>query len=672
MEEERRRRKKGGEPESLLERDDIADRIAEEAEKQIAKDVRDITYGEVTVGVDEADRIAEEAEKQIASDIRDIMAGKAGGSDGGKESGGGKPSPQKEGAAESGGRSHSAQSESGEEGRAKRPSARREGGEEGGAKRPSAHREGAEESGAGKPSGRKRGSEESAGGGTRTSAEGIKGDKDTGNRKSEPGKAQGSGGKHGSQEEKSGGRKKRPFTFVSYAFVLIFVALIGYIVYFQVFLKDGVLASPYNKRQDDLSTYVIRGSIFDSQGNVLASTSVDESGNETRVYPYGSLFAHTVGYYTNGKSGLESKLNYTLLTSHYNLIERVKLEFNEEKAPGDNVTTTLSVPLQQTAYAALGSYRGAVIAMDPETGEILAMVSKPDFDPNTIAADWSAIVGDPSNSQLLNRATQGLYAPGSAFKIATSLAYLKSGASVDSFSYECTGQVETEGHTIHCADGAVHGQEDLTRAFAVSCNCAFAEIGKSLGAGALISAADGLLFGKSLPCPIASSKSKITLEEDDGEFLTMETAFGQGTVVVTPYHMALITAAAANGGMLMEPYMISRIESADGTYVSETKSAEYRRLMSESEASAIYGLMRAAVTDGSANALYALTPVCAGKTGTAEFTRTDGTTGTHSWFTGTAELDGKKLVVTVLAEDSSGGAATAVPIAAQVIAAYFG
>ena len=205
----------------------------------------------------------------------------------------------------------------------------------------------------------------------------------------------------------------------------MFLLLIGYLVYINVFKADELRSNPNNTKKDSSSSNIIRGSIVTEDGVVLATTNIDGDGRETRSYPYENIFAHVIGYASNGKSGLEAEENYELLTSHSSLLSQLRKNDDGEKVQGDSVVVTLDSRLQQTAYYALGSYRGAVVAMEPDTGKILAMVSKPDFNPNTISQEWESMVSDDSSSALLNRATQGLYPPGSTFKMITSLAYLR-------------------------------------------------------------------------------------------------------------------------------------------------------------------------------------------------------------------------------------------------------
>ena len=168
--------------------------------------------------------------------------------------------------------------------------------------------------------------------------------------------------------------------------------MMGYIAYFQVVKSRDIIRSPYNARQDSYADRVVRGKIVDKNGNVLAQTNVAPDGTETREYPYGNIFAHVVGYSVQGKAGLEAEENYELLTSNAFFLEKLKNEFQDQKNQGDTVVTTLDATLQEAAYDALGAYKGAVVVLEPSTGKILAMVSKPDYDPNTVKQNWEALV----------------------------------------------------------------------------------------------------------------------------------------------------------------------------------------------------------------------------------------------------------------------------------------
>lgn len=450
-------------------------------------------------------------------------------------------------------------------------------------------------------------------------------------------------------------------------FVLIFVSLIGYLIYFNTVKSETFINSPYNTRQDTFSDRVVRGKIISSDGEVLAQTNVSEDGTEERVYPYSNIFAHVVGYDSNGKSGLESEANFHLLTSHSFFLEQMQNEFRGEKNIGDNVITTLNANLQSTAYYALGDRKGAVIALEPSTGKILAMVSKPDFDPNYIAENWDSLVNDETNSSLLNRAIMGQYPPGSTFKIVTALDYFRKKGSFEGYSYLCEGSITMEEHTIRCYNSTVHGQEDFYSAFANSCNCAFADMGTMLGGKSLRETSEDLLFNKRLPFRNAR-KSSFTLDAGSPTALVMQTAMGQGNTLVSPLHMALITSAIANGGILMQPYLIESVQNNAGETVSNTEPVEYKRLMSDNEANLLAKLMRNVVENGTASALGGREYTAAGKTGSAEF---DESGSSHSWFIGYSNVDDPDLVVAIIVENGGTGSEAAVPIAGQLFDAYY-
>lgn len=458
---------------------------------------------------------------------------------------------------------------------------------------------------------------------------------------------------------------------VTYTFVLIFLVMIGYLVYLNVWKADELNSSAYNTKQDANLDKYIRGSILSADGSVLARTDVAESGEETRVYPYANVFSHVIGYASNGKSGLEAKCSNDLLSSHASVLTQIKDEAENQKMKGDSVVVTLNAALQNAAYEALGSYNGAVIAMEPDTGKVLAMVSKPDYDPNSIEEIWESLITDSSSSVLLNRATQGLYPPGSTFKILTTLSYMRQHPSeFRNFQYDCTSQLVVDDMTINCYNNTVHGQEDLKSAFAHSCNTAFAKIGMELDNDDFHSLCEEFLFNKALPTTMQHSTSAFVLDDDSSYGEEMTTAIGQGDTLVTPLHMALIGATVANGGIMMKPYCVDHIETYDGDVVSKTSPSKYKRLMTTEEARVLTEYMQETVASGTATSLGWYNFTVAGKTGSAEYV-SNGYEGTHSWFVGFSNVENPDLVVTVIAEDGGTGSQTAVPIAARVFEAYY-
>lgn len=462
----------------------------------------------------------------------------------------------------------------------------------------------------------------------------------------------------------------RQYLIVSYLFVGIFLALVGYLVYFNVYLREDYQNSPYNKRAGTYQEHVVRGQILASDGTALARTETDDEGNETRVYPFGRVFAQSVGYKDRGAAGLESSQGINLLTSHANPVEQIENEFRNEKNIGDNVVTTLNVSLQQAAYDGLGDFKGAVIVMESATGNVLVDVSKPGFDPNTIDADWAELSTDEENSPLLNRALQGLYPPGSTFKILTSLAYLRQFGTFENFSFDCAGELTAGNYTIHCAGNAVHGSQNFAEAFANSCNCAFAQMGLDMNKNSFGAMSKDLLFDTGLDLELPSSKSKFTLGSDTADALTMQTSIGQGNTTMTPVHMAMIADAVANGGVAMKPNFVKSIQNYTGTEIKSFAPQSFKTLMTADEASQIKTLMRGVVENGTGGKLADLGIPIAGKTGSAE--HGDKTQDTHSWFVGFSDTGENDIVVCVIAESAGSGSTVAVPIARQIFASYFG
>lgn len=457
---------------------------------------------------------------------------------------------------------------------------------------------------------------------------------------------------------------------ITYGIALLFLALILYVGYFIQIQGPEVINNSYNARLDRFSDRVHRGKILASDGTVLAHNEEDEDGNELRVYDHGDVFAHVVGYSTKGKTGIESLANFYLLTSHVNLIEQAVNELSGRKNLGDDVVTTLDINLQQTAYSALGDRRGAVIAMEPDTGKILAMVSKPDYDPNTLLTDWAALTDSANTqSQLLNRAAQGLYAPGSTFKILTALEYIREHPdNYKDFHFDCNGVYHNGEYSIKCFHSEAHGSQDFVKAFANSCNGAFSSMGLELDLNRFAATAEELLYNRPLPFSGFSYKeSSFNMKAGADIWEILQTSIGQGTTLSTPLHSVLITSAVANGGTLMKPYLLDRVVSAGGEEVKKFLPEAYGSMMTADEAGKLTELMKAVTDVGTGSAVRTEDYTAAVKTGTAEFE-----TGkeTHAWFTGFAPAEAPKIAVTVLVEESGSGGKIAGPVARAMFDAY--
>ena len=271
----------------------------------------------------------------------------------------------------------------------------------------------------------------------------------------------------------------------------------------------------------------------------------------------------------------------------------------------------------------------------------------------------------------MNRATNGSYAPGSVFKIITALAYMRQSSDYQSYTYDCTGSITVEDTTIPCFNNTVHGFEDLRSSFANSCNSSFANIGLSLDLSEYKETAEDLLFNSALPGVLDYTKSSFVLDEGAPVSEVMMTAMGQGRTTVSPYHMALITQAVANGGMLMEPYLVEQVTNYTGTEVRRNVPKSYRRLMTSGEAAQLKEYMAAVVNEGTGSVLSGRSYTVAGKTGTAEYSLVDGEK-THSWFVGFTNVDNPELVISVITEGSDGSAGgKAVNIAGEILDSYY-
>jgi len=472
---------------------------------------------------------------------------------------------------------------------------------------------------------------------------------------------------HHPSESKSSGRKT--ILSIVYIFVGLFALMMGYFAYFLLIKSDDMINSTYNLRHDVLAKRVIRGKIMSADGKVLAETIADNEDNEIRSYPYNDMYAHVVGRVMRGRSGIEEVENITLLTAYSNSTEAMYNDLVGVKNPGNNVISTLNHKLSKVAYNALGDNKGAVVVLEPRTGKILVLVSKPSYDPNDIEQNWEMLSEDSDNeSPLLSRASQGLYPPGSTFKIITALAYMRANPDYLDYNYECDGSTEFEGMTISCSNKKVHGNVDLKEAFAKSCNTAFSTIGRDLPIDDLRAISESFFFNKSLPAKISNNPSSFLLRVgESGVKETMQTAIGQGRTLITPLHNAMIAASIANGGVMMKPYAIDRVESARGRVLKGYLPEEAATVMTIKEADYLKGLMRSVVTDGTASRLKELDVKVAGKTGTAEQEEKL----SHGWFIGFAPANDPKIAISVIVENKGSGSEYALPIAEKVFAAYF-
>ena len=441
---------------------------------------------------------------------------------------------------------------------------------------------------------------------------------------------------------------------------LMFLSLVTYLLYFNMFSAEKVASNPYNKRQWEDERYVVRGSIYDCNGEVLAKTEVN--GDErTRVYPYGHLYSHVIGYYSKvyGKTQLEMKYDKELL-GHGD----ISINFNELRS-GYDLHLTIDNDLQSYAYDQLKGRNGAVVALEPSTGKILAMVSYPDFNPSASALEqnWNSIV-ERKDSPLLARATNGLYPPGSTYKIATTVAAYNAGYATHTF--EDNGSFKLDDFKVENYGGKSYGNIDLKTAFEVSSNAVFCSLGYELGSENILSNAEGFGINKDINIDIPVAKSKIEYKKMSNADAAL-VSIGQGQLLMTPLHVAMMGASVANNGSMMKPYLVDSITTSSGMTIGTARQESLYMPMSSMCAGYLNELMTGVVKEGTGKSAAISGITVAGKTGTAE----NETDKDHAWFVGYAPAENPQIAVAVLLEyDGGAGGSNAAPIARNIIRRY--
>jgi penicillin-binding protein A len=350
---------------------------------------------------------------------------------------------------------------------------------------------------------------------------------------------------------------------------------------------------------------------------------------------------------------------------------------------GNDLVLTLDMRAQQVAMQQLGGRCGSVVALEPATGKVLVMASFPTFDQNVIAEDFGAIdrITAPCKpaAPLYNRATYGLYAPGSTFKVVTASAALESGRYTEDSRFDDPGYCEVYGQRVNNYDTtSPFGNVDLRQALVNSINSVFCNIGKDLGAGAIIDQAKRFGFYETPPLETPDNErvasglyqgGKLFDPEVDSDVDPGRFAFGQERLLVTPLQMAMVAAGIANDGVVMEPQVIDRILSPKGSIIVRSKPDELRRAVSRETAATVSSMMREAVERGTGTAAQIPGLVVAGKTGTAE-TGVEGTN--NAWFIcfGGPEGGRPEVAIAVVLEQQNGtGGELAAPIAQEVMQA---
>jgi len=464
-------------------------------------------------------------------------------------------------------------------------------------------------------------------------------------------------------------KQRRRILFVLAAVSLLFLVVPTWLTWFEVFGKQAVIGNSYNRRLTQENASIRRGSIFDRNGKILAETLA--SGE--RSYPEKWRYSQVIGYNSNeyGKTMLEARYNNELaaLGDLGRIVGMAEGVVRGEKAQGLDVYLTLDDRLQRLAQEALGNRHGAVVAVNPKTGEVYALVSNPVFNPEAeaLAAGWQDLIANDSKP-LLPRAIQGLYAPGSTFKAVVAGAAIDNGLA--EFTVEDQGSVVIDGQTLSNDGQKSYGKIGLTEAMTVSSNVYFGSLGIELGQQGMDSMLSKTLATGLQPFDLNVAKAAF------GEAKAMNlnelaaTAIGQGKTLVTPLHMAVIAAGIANGGVEMKPYIVRKVASKEGFVLWLEKPVQQRRIMSQMAAAQVTAMMQNVVDQGTGMRAQIRNIAVAGKTGTAQNERSIAGEGdAHAWFIGFAPAQDPQIAVAVLLEYSgSSGGRSAAPIAREVMA----
>ncbi|MGL5635038.1 MAG: peptidoglycan D,D-transpeptidase FtsI family protein [Sarcina sp.] len=478
-------------------------------------------------------------------------------------------------------------------------------------------------------------------------------------------------------------------------YLVLLVGLIGYITYFYLFKAPAINQMPANAIQMTKDSKVLRGTIYDSEMQPIAESERIDAFNQKRIYPYGDLYAAAIGYASTrfGNTGMENIYNKQLMTydplslTQYIKQYGLKNAFEnrgKDLSPqvGDSIITTLNTPLQKVAWNALGANEGAVVALDPKTGSVLAMVSKPTFNPNNLPQEMQQVAADEAigkpNKSLINHATQNPSAPGSVFKTVTISSALENIPGIQNRVFDDKGSIKIGGYTLPNENWRAFGEISLARALSVSSNVVFGTIGMELGNSALKATADAYGFNSTLPTNgfYTGVSNFPTLTPDDKGSMA-QSAIGQGATTATPFQMAVVVSTIANGGVMMEPTMVKSIINSRGQTVQTFAPTQLRRVISAQTAATITKDMRFVTEQRQgepSNVWSYMDPKydIAAKTGTAQKENAQGQllVDANAWFVCFAPANNPKIAVAVEVVNGGAGSKIGADIAYKVVKNY--
>jgi peptidoglycan glycosyltransferase len=472
-----------------------------------------------------------------------------------------------------------------------------------------------------------------------------------------------------------------------FAFITIsFAVLIAFTSQWSVFGADDLKQQAANKRPLFQAQQIKRGRITARDGTLIARSVGSGQGASrqfVREYPLGGLFGHPIGYsYTEQGSAEFERFHNDELTGENSEFTSLLDELRGREQVGNNVSTSLDPAAQQTAFDLLAGRPGAVVAIEPDTGRVRAMVSQPPYDPNLVPEQLNELNADPG-SPLFDRASQGQYPPGSTFKLVTATAALDSGDIDIDTLIDAPASLTVQGQELANFGGASFGEINVTTALTNSVNTYFAKLGRRVGEQTLYEYMDRYGFNSRPDIDLPSDQLSVSgVFGSDGDLLRdgegvdiSRIAIGQERLLATPLQMAEVVATIANDGDLMKPRIWDRVSDVDGRIIDTMDPSRQSEVMSEETAAQLTEAMKAVVNEGTGTAAALSGIDVAGKTGTAEVPGRDECEGlpNQAWFVGFAPADDPQIAVAATVECTDGqGGTVAAPIAAGVMQTLIG
>ena len=461
-----------------------------------------------------------------------------------------------------------------------------------------------------------------------------------------------------------------------FLFTALFAVLIGNITYIQVIKASEYQDMPSNNHTINKARFIKRGSIITADGLTLAESIQQADGTYARSYPNGNLAAHVVGYYSQqyGTMGIENTQNDTLTGSKdYSSWQNALNSLAGISEPGNSVQLTIDSRIQRAAEQALAGRVGAIVALDPRSGAVLAWASAPTFDNTNIQATIEAAnASGGADTSMYDRATLALYTPGSTFKVLTLASALENGLATLDTTYDSPGRMEIGGADVVSIGERGHGKISLAKAFALSSNTVFGQVADGLGAEKLVATARAFGYGQQLGLDFTTAASVMPNPEEMTEWELAWAGAGQPVgqghtpgPQATVMQNALMAATIANNGIAMNPYVVSQILAPDGTVLKTTRGHSLGQAVGSGTAEQVKQAMLDVVQNGTGSAAAIAGVKVAGKTGTAETNNANA----NSTFVGFAPYDTPTVAIAVVIEQNAKGEESAAAVGGQVLRA---